>query len=311
MSSKGVTPSGCRFLDIRKQGKVTIFNMLFNSIGEVQLFLRDDPDRNKDVFAEYKSETAEETFAGPRLPKAIEYCIGGYEERYDQFLQFARQLETINKKFATGRVVEKSFVGQRPNVPAYVAGAPKTMYRIKRAVEKKCINIYMNVTYAAGTTEEQIQYRGIITLNLIRILEQNDYIVNFRLFEISMVREEVFICEVMLKKPGDKLDYRRCYYPMCGKGFVRRVLARIKESMPFTANWGFSYGTVLNEEKARTLMNISDKDIYIGSPSDMNIRGKNLYEDADAFLEKLGIKDKIVIPSYRDEDLARTSAKKG
>ena len=117
-----------------------------------------------------------------------------------------------------------------------------------------------------------------------------------------MVREEVFICEVVLKKPGDKLDYRRCYYPMCGKGFVRRVLARIKESMPFTANWGFSYGTVLNEEKARTLMNISDNDIYIGSPTDMNIKGHNLYEDTDAFLAKLGLGDKIVIPSYLEEN---------
>lgn len=302
MSSRGVTPTDCRFLSVKTNGKITIFNMLFNSIGEVQLFLRDNPDRNREVFAEYKSETAEESFAGPKLPQAIEYCIGGYEEKFEQFLQFAKQLDTINRKFATGRKVEKSFVGQRPNVPAYVAGAPKTMYRITRAVEKKCINIYMNVTYAAGVTEEQIQYRGIIALNLIHILEQNDYIVNFRLFEISMVREEVFVCEVVLKKPGDKLDYRRCYYPLCGKGFVRRVLARIKESMPFSANWGFSYGTVLNEEKARTIMEISDKDIYIGSPTDMNIKGHNLYEDTDAFLSKLGISDKIVVPNYREEN---------
>lgn len=301
-ASGGVTPSDCRYLSIEKIENATIvYKMHFNSVGEVQLFLRDDPPRNVAIFPEYKSETADPTFAGPKLEQAIAYCIGGYEERYDQFLEFAHQLETINTRFATGRQVEKSFVGQRPNVPAYVAGAPKTMYRTKRAVEKKVINIYMNVTYPAGASEEQIQYRGIITLNLIRILERNDYIVNFRLFEISMIRGEIFVCEVVLKKPGDKLDSRMCYYPMCGKGFVRRIMARIKESMPFKGNWGFSYGSVVTEDKAKAIMNISNDDIYIGAPKDMNIKGRNLYEDTDAFLSKLGIEDKIVIPKYRAE----------
>ena len=226
------------------------------------MYLKSNPSINQNVFKSQKSVYMPENFAGDPLDVSIDYLHGGYDRNLDMFLKLKKEIDAVNVKYPNNRKTVTAVVGSRPNVPAYVAGAPKTMYRITRAVEKKCINIYMNVTYAAGVTEAQIQYRGIITLNLIRILEQNDYIVNFRLFEISMVREEVFICEVVLKKPGDKLDYRRCYYPMCGKGFVRRVLARIKESIPFTANWGFSYGTVLNEEKARTLMNISDNDIY-------------------------------------------------
>ena len=30
----------------------------------------------------------------------------------------------------------------------------------------------------------------------------------------------------------------------------------------------------------------------------MNIKGENIYEDADTFLEKIGIGDKIVLPVY-------------
>ena len=46
------------------------------------------------------------------------------------------------------------------------------------------------------------------------------------------------------------------------------------------------------------IMDFHDKDIYIGSPSEMNIKGENIYEDADTFLEKIGIGDKIVLPVY-------------
>ena len=55
------------------------------------------------------------------------------------------------------------------------------------------------------------------------------------------------------------------------------------------------------------IMNIDDSnDIYIGSPSEMNIRGESIYEDADAFLKKINIGDKIVIPNYTDEGINLT-----
>lgn len=301
MSEKSVSPENCKYLTIDRVDSTRIIKMHFDSIGEVQLFLRDNPKRNREVFTEFRSEKATVEFAGPPLNKAIEYCIGGYEERYDQFLHFAKELETINRQFAKGHQTETSFVGQRPNVPAYVAGAPKTMYRTKRVEEKKAINIFMNVTYSVKETEKQIQYRGIIALNLIKILEQNNYIVNFRLFEITGVPGEVFICEVVLKKPGEQLNSRLCYYPLCGKGFVRRVLARIKESMPFMGKWGLGYGSVLGKESAKRHMNIGPHDLYIGTPTEMGIRGENIYEDADAFMEKLNIQDKIVLPNYKKE----------
>lgn len=303
MGNTGVNPDECKYLNINNLGKLTVYNMKFDSIGEVQLFLSRDPERNSMQFGEYKSETVEEKFAGPPLQQAIENCIRGYEEGYEQFLDFARQLESVNRQYAPGYSVEKSFVGQRPNVPAYVAGAPKTMYRTKRVQQKKAINICMNVTCSSVETEEQIRARGIITLNLIRILEMNNYIVNFRLFEVSKYKSEVFSCEVNLKRPGEKLNSRVCYYPMCGKGFVRRVIARIKESVPFKEYWGVSYGSVVNEENAKLIMNVGENDIYIGTPTEMNVSGLDIYEDADAFLEKLGIGDKVFIPKYvSDED---------
>ena len=301
MKGTGVQPEDCKYFTLSNRGNLTEYKMYFDSIGAVQTFLAGDPDINSEVFYELKSRTASVEFAGAPLPDAINYCIGGYSDNYDQFLSLAKQLEQVNKKNVRVRKTVTSFVGQRPNVPAYIAGAPKNMYRLDKTEEKKLKRIWMKVTYEASTTEEQIRNRGIIALNLINLLEMNNYMVDFRLFEVCSVDDEVFRCEIELKKPGQRLFPRLCYYPMCGKAFVRRVLCRIKESMPFKGGWGLSYGVVVNEKVTRMLMDIGDEDIYIGSPSEMNISGEDIYVDADAFLDKIGISDKIVLPVYTDE----------
>lgn len=302
MNGTGVNPDECRYLEITEGKNLTIYRMYFRSIGEVQSFLLQNPDINSAVFYEKKSETASISFAGAPLSEAINYLLGGYSENYDQFLSLGRQLEKVNKKKVKTRKTTTSFVGQRPNVPAYIAGAPKNMYRLERSEEKKLIRIWMKVTYESSTTEEQIRNRGILALNLISLLEMNNYMVDFRLFEVCSVDSEVFRCEIELKRPGQRLFPRLCYYPMCGKAFVRRVLCRIKESMPFKAGWGLSYGVVLSEQYTRMIMDIQDGDIYIGSPTEMNISGENIYVDADAFLNKIGIGDKIVLPVYTESE---------
>ena len=304
MNNAGVSPEECKYLEIIENKNLTEYKMYFGSVGEVQSFLLSEPDINSEIFYEQKSKTAGNDFAGAPLNEAINYLIGGYSENYDQFLDMARQLEQVNKKSAKVRKTETSFVGQRPNVPAFIAGAPKNMYRLDRTEEKKVKRIWMKVTFESATTEAQIRNRGIIALNLINLLEMNNYMVDFRLFEVCSVDSEVFRCEVALKSPGQRLYPRLCYFPMCGKEFVRRVLCRIKESMPFKCGWGLSYGVVLNEQYTRMIMDIQAGDIYIGSPSEMNIQGRNIYEDADAFLDKIGIRDKIVIPVYTEEGAA-------
>lgn len=303
MSSRGIEPEKSRFLKIEKIKGVTVYKMIFKSIGEVEVFLRANPDVNKEVFFEQKSRTAEFEFAGPSLEESIVHCIRGYEEGLDQFLILSKKMDAVNRTFVNGRTTVKSFVGQRPCVPAYIAGAPKTMYRTSRVQEKKCINIFMNVTYPASTKVEQIQARGIIAINLIKVLEQNGYIVNFRLFEASIMREEVFLCEVALKNPGEKLDVKKSYYPLCGKAFVRRIMARIKESVPFHANWGMSYGTLVKPDLVKEILGITEKDIYIGSPDEMGIVGDNIFKDADTFFGKLNLDNTISIPKYvKDEE---------
>lgn len=286
---------------LQKKGKV--YSMFFDSIGELEHFLSSEPPINKVSFFNQMSVIADEKFAGPPLQKAISYCLGGYEEGYEVFMKLSNQLEVINRQTFHSRKTITSFVGGRPNVPAYIAGAPKTMYRMERAIEKKVIHVFMNISYNKSTREEQIRNRGILTLNLIRVLEQNNYMVDFRVFEGCYEYDEYFVCETVLKKPGQLLDSVRCYYPMCGKSFLRRIMSRVKEAMPFENNWGMTYGKVADEKLSKALMNIDEDSIYIGTPQSMGIEGSDIYSDANAFLSRIGLRDKIKVPMYaKNED---------
>lgn len=289
-------------LVIEKHGGMYIFKMRFRSLSEVERYLRTDPQVNDEIFYTQKSITASEKFAGEPLERAIRYCLGGYDHDFARFLQIKKEIDRVNLKTNHNRKTVASVVGSRPNVPAFIAGAPKTMYRMERAQEKKFIEIYMDLTYDHTTTEEQIVNRGILTLNLISLLEEQGIYVNFKVFECCYVSDEVFYVEIDLKKPEERINVQKCYYPMCGKEFLRRVLVRVMESVPFKRNWYMSYGTVMNEKQIRAVLDVPEDKIMILAPKAMGIMGKDIYEDADAFLSRIKLKEEIYFPTYRKNE---------
>lgn len=297
----GLSPKDCPYLKINKLQRMIIYKIDFPSLSHLHLFLSSNPIINKETFYSQKSKEAPSRFAGAPLDVAIDYCIGGYDKDFSLFIKLKKDIDKVNVRHIQTRKSRPSVVGSRPNVPAYVAGVPKSMYRMDRAKEKKFISIYMNLAYTGNTTEEQIRNRGILTLNLIRLLENNDYEIDLRVFESCTVGNEIFAASVGLKKPGELLNVKKCYYPLCAKEFLRRVLSRLKESMPFREKWHMSYGMLLDNERTRTIMGIPDNAIVINAPDEMGIRGIDIYEDADAFWTKLNLSKEIVVPDYVKE----------
>ncbi len=299
--SYGLKPEECPNLHIENRGNINIFRANFKSLSQLHLFLAANPTVNTNIFYTQKSINSSSKFAGEPLETAIQYCVGGYEKDFSMFVKLKKDIDRVNIRHVQTRKVRPSVVGSRPNVPAYVAGAPKSMYRMDRVKEKKFITIYINLAYANDTTEDQIRNRGILTLNLIKILENNDYGVNLKVYETCMVGNEVFAATIGISKPGELLNVKKCYYPLCGKEFLRRVMCRIKESMPFKENWHMSYGQLLSDKHSRIIMDIPENAIVINSPSEMGIEGKDIYQDADRFLEKLNLSKEIVVPNYVKE----------
>ena len=277
-----------------------VYRIDFHSLTELELYLKSDPPVNERIFPSQKSLYMPEKFAGAPLEQAIAYCHGGYAEGFPLFMQLKKDLEKTNVKAQNVRRSVPAIVGSRPNVPNFVAGTPKTMYRLDKAKEKKFIDVYINLAYSGDTTEQEIRHRGILTLNLISLFEQHSIGVNLYAFEASSLYNEIFIADIQLKKPGEVLNVGKCYYPLCGKEFIRRLLVRVKESMPFHEKWGVGYGGVLPEKLVRKCLNIGEDKILIQSPHEIGIRGRNLYRDADAFFEYLHLTKEIKVPKYSD-----------
>ena len=293
---KNVRPVG-----FEEDGKrYLLYRIDFHSLTELELYLSEDPKVNTAVFPSQKSVFMPEEFAGAPLEEAIRYCHGGYDEGFSIFLKLKKELENANVKASGLRRSVPSVVGSRPHVPNFVAGTPKTMFRLDRAKEKKFVDIYLNLAYSGDTTSEQVRNRGILTLNMISLFEQNDIGVNFYAFEASYMYGEIFIADIKLKKPGQVLNVGKCYYPLCGREFVRRVLVRVKESMPFREKWGIGYGSVLPEKLLKKCMHIGENQILIQSPLEMGLTGKNIYEDADRFFECLKLSEEIHMPKYTE-----------
>lgn len=284
------------------QDDIILYKMSFKSLNDLEMYLRSDPKVNTKIFKQMMSERANPNFAGEPLDVALNYCHGGYQKDFEQFLKLKRMMDGANMAYSQKRRTIPSVVGSRPNVPAFIAGAPKTMLRLERVKEKKFVDVYMNLAYSGHTTEKQIINRGILTLNLVSLLESHGLGVNLRVFEACYVSKEVFIAETVIKRPNETLNVGKCYFPLCAKEFNRRLMLRLKESMPFMADWGISYGLMLDAERTRKYLGIDNKKILIMSPSEMGVSGLDIYKDADAFIKKLNLGNTISFPKYTEMD---------
>ena len=284
------------------QDDIILYKMSFKSLNDLEMYLKSNPKVNTKIFKQMMSERANPNFAGEPLDVALNYCHGGYQKDFEQFLKLKRMMDGANIAYSQKRRTIPSVVGSRPNVPAFIAGAPKTMLRLERVKEKKFIDVYMNLAYSGHTTEEQIINRGILTLNLVSLLESHGMGVNLRVFEACYVSKEVFLAETVIKRPNETLNVGKCYFPLCGREFNRRLMLRLKESMPFMADWGISYGLMLDEARTRRYLGIDKNKILIMSPSDMGIAGKDIYKDADAFISKLNLGKTAAFPKYKEMD---------
>ena len=298
-------------------GPLRVYHLSFPSLRELCEYSDEELPTVKEVMAGSDGERAGFASAESAKPGTTQTRSGDPDDGFGRFMQLAECLEMINRRGIHANVAEPSVVGSRPNVPAYVAGAPKNMYRMARPKEKKVVQVFLNLTYSENTTEAQVRNRGILALNLIRILESNDYIVDFRAFEAAVESKAIYLCGVTLKKPGEKLNPGRLYYPLCGYPLLRRTLSQFAESRPQVDPE--MTGRKVSGEELQELLFLNRhwkipvaKDIagespggrtekqrlFLGTPQSLGIQGDNIFRDADSFLRSLKLDGMIAVPNY-------------
>ena len=285
---------------IKKQSK-TIYNLRFANLTDLHDYLKQDPIVNRRVFQRQASLNPDLSFYGESLEKSIEYCISGYNEGFDNFLVANDKLKSTTRDLSDNRVLTRSIYGGMPLSSLVAAGVPDCMLRYERDTNSVVRNIYFNLAYPAYTSASKIVNRGLATLYIIQALEAKGEMVNFQAFELTDCGDEIVNIEINLKKPGDLfLDIEKCYFPIKGKEFLRRILFRVLESSPVKNEyWGEGYGSPVNQEGIRKFFNTQPQDLIISYPSEMRIEGSNIYDDTITLIEQLGLEEEFDIPKIK------------
>ena len=293
---------------IKNQGR-TIYNLRFANLTDLHDYLKQNPVVNRSVFERQASLNLDSDFYGEPLDKAIEYCIGGYSEGFKNFLVANDKLKSTTRDLSDNRVLTRSIYGGMPLSALVAAGVPDCLLRYERDTTSVVRNIYYNLAYPASTSASKIINRGLATLYIIQALEAKGEMINFQAFELSECSDEIVNIEINLKKPGDLfLDIEKCYFPIKGKEFLRRVLFRVLESSPVKNDyWGEGYGSPLNQEGIREFFNATENDLVISYPSEMGIEGGNIYDDTITLIERLGLESEFDIPKIKQLKLDEQS----
>ena len=95
------------------------------------------------------------------------------------------------------------------------------------------------------------------------------------------------------------LDIKKCYFPLTGREFLRRILFRVLESMPVENNWSWGYGRTVEESSLRKLYNLKDSDYVISSPNEIGINGTDIYRDTARLIENLNLREEFDVPKIK------------
>ena len=275
-------------LRVYRYGHMSVYNAAFHDLSDMHMYIQSSPEVNREIFRDQHSIIKRADFPGDTFRNAVDYLIGGYKGDCGLTMRMLKELEKTKPIIDYTRRRERSVAGSHPNIPAYVAGVPKTMYRLSRLPEKKFVTIWFNLAYPVWTTERAVTNRGALTLSLIKLLEESGIGVDLKVFSSCYAGGEVFNCEICLKSPSEPINMKKCFYPMCSVMFLRRIVMRVMESMPFKdKDWYPNYGQPLTEEQFRLIFDIPENDIVISAPADMGILGKKITEDGERFFKKI------------------------
>ena len=287
--------------EIFKRNDNTIYNIRFANLTDLHDYLQSNPKVNRDVFMKQASLNDDYDFYGEPLEKAIAYCSDGYNEGFENFLEANNELQQASREISDNRKLVRSLYGGIPLAPLVAMGVPDCMLKYDRGNKSTVRNIYFNLGYPAYTSTSEIVNRGLATLYIVQAFEAKGDLVNFRAFELSSCDDEIVNIELNLKKPGDLfLDVQKCYFPIKGKEFLRRNFFRVLESAPVTNSyWMSGYGRAANVKQIRKFFNVSSQDLVISFPSEMGIKGDNIYDDTISLIESLDLQQEFDIQKIK------------
>lgn len=291
--------------DVNNTRNSRIYNISFHNMTDLYDYIKSNPKINTRVFTRPASMSIS-SFYGESLEKSTEYLISGYNSGFNNFLTTSNSLKKIGMEENNSYQVVRSIHGGVPLASLVAAGVHDCMLSSQVDAEARVVNIHFSVSYPAITKDDQIINRGLATLFIVQALEEKGYIVNFNAFQVSKSSDEIIYITVNLKQPSDLfLNIQKCYYPIRGKEFLRRILFRVLESSDVENRaWGENYGKSLPLDEIKIFLkkqnnSFVNTDLLIGDPINMGVTGENLYADTLAMIKTLKIEDEFDVESIK------------
>ena len=287
-------------LNIGYKDDYKIYNIYFSDLADLYYYLKSNPKINSDIFHKIESEEGDYKFAGDNYKKSIEYIVNGYPYNFDNFLVANERLQSGTIDISDSRELKRGIYGGVPLAPLVAAEVPDCMLRYDRTKECTTRNMYFSLGYPWHNKQEQIFNRGVSTLYIIDKQEKKGDVVNFIARETSECGNEIVNIEIVLKKPTDlMLDIKKCYYPIVGREFLRRLLFRVLECTPVHSYWSDGYGRQLEEDELRKMFDLKDTDYVISTPNEIGISGNDIYKDTIRLIDNLNLKEEFDIQKIK------------
>lgn len=278
---------------IDKNEQYTSYKYNFYNLTDLYDYLKSNPKANSEIFEFEASIKADGYLCGEPFETAVEYLKGGYKVDFDRFAFEIKKLEVDGYEDDSVKKIEIVPHGGVYLSPLVAAGIPNCMIRYSADADVKRVTIYFQLAYPNQTTTEQIFNRGVATINLIQSLEKSGYLVDLKVFNLVYCGNEFIDVNINLKNTDECLNLSKCYYPLVGREFLRRLLFRVMECSPVKNCWGSSYGRAAQEREIRKFYNLRDNDLVIQSPGLVGINGEDIYDDTLNLFTELNLSDRF------------------
>lgn len=199
------------------------------------------------------------------LRQAIDFARNGQWKCPDMDLLRGVVDMPASREFEQSLEWAQDVVGVRPNVPAYLAGAPCNMWApIYTDSERKIVRVLINRSYHSSVSAGAAVQHGALVLELMNKLETEHNITT----ELTViVPYQVPGIELMehtctIKRAGQPLDLSEVAFAIACPAYLRRLMFKFNEALP-AEHETEGYGSPREPSKTT----LAEYDVYLPSPN--------------------------------------------
>ncbi len=248
--------------------------------------------------ASYEISRSNTEWTGTKsFDEALNLFENGWYENFDQFLAQKQQIDKFFPYVSKKKIYHNDICGSVPNVVNAINNLPLSMRRLYEDYNaQKKITIHYNCDIPWYIKQRQVFINGLLTLSLVDFLDSLGYRVELKTYGISTSGNQIALIDLILKSSGEKINLQKFYFAFCHPSFMRRLLFRVMETIQgLDQSWTWHYGRCMLTNEIKSFLEIDKNTIYINEPSQMGIRGHNIEEDIQAFLNAVMLGEHIEI----------------